>query len=359
MKPENTSSWLAAYLYYNEPWERLLTEALLPYAEIVLSTGIANSFFFVRYWEKGPHIRLRFKADPEVIEKILRSNLEEHFLNYFESVPSFRTEPPYPAQLPDTYKWHPNNSVQYAPYVPETDRYGGPAGIVLAEQQFALSSKTVLQYILSKGQHWSYDDALGVAIKLHLSFAHTTGMDRVEAHRFFTFFFDNWLPHSMAGLPNLQHKLDFQKQLNATRESFDKAFDIQKESLIQFHKTLWTGLSSNRTFEEEALNLWIAKNKEIARQLTAAERENRLKQRTASHRYNNKATTGELPPLWGHYADYIHLTNNRLGIHNKDEGYLAYLMMRSIEALEQSDDEEDEPGNSPTLPDHHYFISVE
>ena len=31
------------------------------------------------------------------------------------------------------------------------------------------------------------------------------------------------------------------------------------------------------------------------------------------------------------YADYLHLTNNRLGVLNRDEGYLAYLMMRSME----------------------------
>jgi Lantibiotic biosynthesis dehydratase C-term len=170
MTQENSSSWLVAYLYYDEPWERLLTEAVLPYAEIVAQTGIAESWFFVRYWERGPHIRLRFKAEADVIEKMLRSNLEEHFLNYFESVPSFRIDPSYPPRIPDAYKWLPNNSVQYDVYLPELERYGGVNGMALAEQQFALSSKIVLKSIEALGQQWSYDDALGTGIKLHLSF---------------------------------------------------------------------------------------------------------------------------------------------------------------------------------------------
>ena len=105
MKPENTSNWLAAYLYYNEPWEQLLTDAIHPYVKTVLTTGIAQQYFFIRYWDRGPHIRLRFKGDPKIINAVLQPNLEEHFLNYYDSRPSHRSEPKYPPHFPKEHKW--------------------------------------------------------------------------------------------------------------------------------------------------------------------------------------------------------------------------------------------------------------
>ena len=43
-----TSKWLSAYLYYNEPWETFLVEAVEPYVKTVMQTGIAEQYFFIR-----------------------------------------------------------------------------------------------------------------------------------------------------------------------------------------------------------------------------------------------------------------------------------------------------------------------
>ncbi|MFK7809747.1 MAG: thiopeptide-type bacteriocin biosynthesis protein [Saprospiraceae bacterium] len=345
MTQDNPSSWLAAHLYYNEPWERLLIESVLPFAEIIKQTGIAESWFFIRYWDRGPHIRLRFKATPTVIEQMLRSNTEEHFLNYFQSVPSFRTDPPYPAGIPESYKWLPNNSVCFEAYFPEYQRYGGEAGVGIAEEQFALSSKIILKYIESTGQQWSYDDSLGTAIKLHLSFLKSAGLNYKAVISFLKFYFENWLPHAIVLEPGERDATVIQKKKIETLQQFSDAYDLQKESLISFHKTLWKGLQQEEdTFVDVLLVEWIRENKLILNNLQQAEKENHLEARHEDFAYQKTKDHPFYQPLWDHYADYMHMTNNRLGVQNKDEGYLGYLMLSAMEELETSDDEEGRGG---------------
>ena len=55
--------WLAAYLYYSGNWEKFLTNSVKPFVEDILDRKLAEQYFFIRYWERGPHIRLRFKGD--------------------------------------------------------------------------------------------------------------------------------------------------------------------------------------------------------------------------------------------------------------------------------------------------------
>ena len=47
-------------------------EAIAPYVKTVLQTRIAQQYFFIRYWDRGPHIRLRFKAEKHVIDQLLQ-----------------------------------------------------------------------------------------------------------------------------------------------------------------------------------------------------------------------------------------------------------------------------------------------
>jgi len=36
---------------------------------------------------------------------------------------------------------------------------------------------------------------------------------------------------------------------------------------------------------------------------------------------------------WMHMADYMHMTNNRLGILNRDESYMAFLLTESLQRI--------------------------
>lgn len=337
MSKGQKNSWLAAHLYYNEPWEEFLTKAVEPYVSSIMGAGVIDQYFFVRYWDRGPHIRIRFKGESTVIEQLFRPNLVEHFENYFEDRPSKRTNPNYPVNFPEEFKWLPNNSVQFFNYEPEFERYGGPVGVQIAEEHFQISSDVALHSIKEKGFKWTYDDALGAAVKLHLSFIYTMGFDLISAVSFFRMIFYNWLPRSFRFYTKGLSREEYQKLSNETIDSFSRAYEMQKSALLPFHQSLWEGLEAKSEFDDENINTWISKNKVIKEKLNIALENKQLTPRKLTYQLpveivQSISTDQEL--LWNFYADYIHMTNNRLGILNKDEGYLGFLIMQSLKALQ-------------------------
>lgn len=336
MNKHQHDTWLSVHLFYNEPWEDFLQKAIEPYVNTAIQTGIAQQYFFIRYWEKGPHIRLRLKGELDMINTILKPNLEEHFNHYFESMPSRRVEPNYPPGFSEDLKWFPNNSLKYFDYEPEFGRYGGPEGIKLAERQFMISSQTVLDLLKQKGKTWSYDDAMGTAIKLHLSFIHSSGIDIDTAIAFFDFFAKNWLPYTFKNIQEEITEEEFENQSTLSIEAFEQSFESQKDSLIPFHFTLWNAMEAGDSFEDEVLNRWSNENTTILKELIDKDKNGDLSARTSNYNYQIKPQ--QFPQkelLWSILSDYIHMTNNRLGIFNRDESYLSFMMMRCLEEIKK------------------------
>lgn len=329
----NSSSWLSAHLYYNEPWETFLLQGVEPFLQTALKTGIAEHYFFVRYWERGPHIRLRIKGEATAIEEVLKPNLLEHFKGYFEANPSTRTEPEYPPEYPEALYWLPNNTIHLEDYAPELDRYGGAIGVELAEQQFRLSSDIVLYYLQQQANHSEYAEQLGVAIRLHLAFAYSLGMDRLTMAAFFNMVFENWLPRAIEVPVNAENRDFILQQMNETVGLFEDSFERQKETLTTFHDELLRDLESGFEFEAKIFNQWISENRRLGVELTQAAVANKLAPRRDTYIFDEeiqKQCSDQEILLWNIWADYVHMTNNRLGIFNHDEAYLAYLINRSV-----------------------------
>ena len=334
MADKESFKWLAVHLFYNEPWEEFLAKAVKPYVDTLVQTGIAAQFFFIRYWERGPHIRLRIKGEKNIIDNIVQPNIEEHFQVYFESKPTTRTDPSYPRNFPEHYKWYPNNSIQFIPYEREVDRFGGQVGMSLAERQFQLSSETVLRNIKHNESDWSYDEVLGIAIKLHLSFAHTMGLDIEECQSFFEIIFKNWLPRAFRFYNNKLSEALYKGQETHTIESFKKAFELQQDSLVPFHQVLWDALESDGEFDDKELSKWINAHQELENDFRIALALDQLEPRAELYQLKMADSySAERKLLWAIFSDFIHLTNNRLGISNRDEGYLAYLICESLKQI--------------------------
>ncbi len=327
------NAWIEVRLYYEEPWEEFLIKIIKPYCDTVLGSGAAERYFFIRYWERGPHVRLRFYGEAQTLEKILKPNIESHFSNFFDRKPSNRNEPNYQKNvLPDAV-WQPNNSVQFVDYEPETSRYAGTYGMKIVEKHFFNSSQAVLESMENIGlKKWSYEQALGVAIKLHLSFVHAVGFDIFTAKNFFKEVFYHWLPLSIQRERITQAQ---QTQQNETIiNTFEQAFIEQGESLMSYHAAFWGILLEDVGFDEEYLNEWHAACRFSKQEFMLAEAQELLEERPAQYQINFQTTLeAQDYLLWEIYSDFFHLTNNRLGILNHDESYLAYLMMRSMENL--------------------------
>lgn len=107
-------------------------------------------YFFIRYWEGGPHIRFRIKEENTVQEdyyKILAKLLESELSD--DSI-ILTKEEYYQGHKLDGEKipledlpWYENNTIVSIPYVRENERYGGKESIEQAESVFYHSSQLV------------------------------------------------------------------------------------------------------------------------------------------------------------------------------------------------------------------------
>jgi thiopeptide-type bacteriocin biosynthesis protein len=323
--------WLAAYLYYTGPQETFLTQAVAPFVRTALAHGWARQCFFIRYGERGPHIRLRFQGHAHLLEQLVKPQITTFFEQHFARHPSQRDEPAWVRELPAEEQWLPNNSVQFLVYEPEIDRYGGPQGMCIAEQQFHASSRAVLA-LLQDSERWSYDRALGAAIQLHLTFAAAIGMDWHAAVRFYTSVAQHWSHHPalLRSQPSLQATAQHRDQLWGT---FARHFAQQQATLVPYHATLWQALMDDVAFEHDWLNQWRHDMQQVGCALRQAHAQQQLclpPERPVDPLSTPPAAQQQLWPI---FESYVHMTNNRLGILNRDEAYLAYLMQQSLQAL--------------------------
>ena len=326
-----TDIWLSAHLFYAGDWEQFLLRGVKPFIEKMVSQHLAKQYFFIRYWECGPHIRLRIKGNEENLLHFVKPEVDTFFCQYFALHPSCREEPAWVKELPVHQRWYPNNSVQFLIYEPEVERYGGIIGAEIAEKFFQASSRVTLAIYQDYGD-WSYNLALGTAVKLHLAFAVALKMDLLEAASFFTFISNRWLPAAYANLSHfsIDEAVKHRKRILKT---FGKSFDQQRKNLIPYFQTIWHALCAGGQFEQEWLNQWVLDLLDIDRELNAAQNHHQL----IIPDWFQPDLTLQIPSsrqaLWSILESYIHMTNNRLGVFNHDEAYLGYLMKSSLDCL--------------------------
>jgi thiopeptide-type bacteriocin biosynthesis protein len=295
MEANNTSQWVCARLNYNEPWVEFLTKSVKPFMDTVTRTGMVERYFWESSYENGAHIKLYFRCKTELKDTLLIPNMKEHFEQYIADKPSFRRK-----DLPHLAK---NNTVQFSDYQPLVDQWGGEVGMPIAERHFQSSSNAVLEFMTLKSEKWTSDEILATAIEMHLAFAEAADMGTEEATRFFEYCL---LYHATE---------DFRLQY------FEEFFESQKEPLLGFHTELWEALQSKMDYKELLYNDW----KEQCFYTTA--------DIVRTFRLRVLKIEAKFSAIWTMYAKLIHKTNNRLGLHGRDESLVYYLMMRSLEKI--------------------------
>jgi thiopeptide-type bacteriocin biosynthesis protein len=124
------SEWLFAKIYSGRGLaDRILCDVVRPLAESTMSSGVADAWFFIRYADPEPHLRLRFHGDRLRLSGELLPTLESTFASLVADGRIAR--------------W------QLDTYVREVERYGGDDGILLAERFFHADSDCVLDIVAS------------------------------------------------------------------------------------------------------------------------------------------------------------------------------------------------------------------
>lgn len=111
-----------------------------------LPPSLRDNCFFVRYWLGGPHLRVRLRnpADLPLLQAAVQDYWTEHrFESALEPETFYRSYASELATETERY-WHCNGSAHLIAYRPETQRYGGAAGLPLCEDEFVSDSRTML-----------------------------------------------------------------------------------------------------------------------------------------------------------------------------------------------------------------------
>ncbi|MBN8228494.1 lantibiotic dehydratase [Corallococcus macrosporus] len=122
------SEWLYVKLYTGTALaERVLAEAVSPWVHQALASGAASQWFFLRYGDPDWHLRVRLRGDP----RRLHGEVLEHLHTL----------------LGPLRKDGLVHRVQVDTYEREVERYGGDAGIPLAEAWFHADSDAALELL--------------------------------------------------------------------------------------------------------------------------------------------------------------------------------------------------------------------
>ncbi|MGK5500625.1 lantibiotic dehydratase C-terminal domain-containing protein [Streptomyces sp. URMC 125] len=153
------SDWVCAHIFYDTDQDALLTECARPLVRELTADGLVQRYFFLRYWEGGPHVRLRllplrtadraeverraarriraFLADTPAADVVDRSR----FAQVARGLADLEGRPGHDHVV------RPNNSVDFPAYEREHGDYGYGAAIGAVERHFHESSELALSVV--------------------------------------------------------------------------------------------------------------------------------------------------------------------------------------------------------------------
>jgi len=286
-------TWLSAHLFYAGHPHLLLNHLVTP---LIQRNGYRA--FFIRYWEGGPHIRLRIYVNEADIPNV-KAGLEAAATGFFAQHPSQRNDALY-AGAP----LQPNDTVQYISYQPETARYGNAQSICWAEQQFVASSCYVLQHIRDTPS-WDSSVALLHAIRLNMALLHAMQAERAVVLDTCSRFIQAWLPRLY------DRSREASAQELHYRQLLQERFAAHAPALTAATQELWQDMKQERA--APALQHFITHNRAVFRQYRVL-----------------GFTALQLVPIAG---SFMHMGHNRLGVSNLDEAYIMFFTLKCMEHI--------------------------
>lgn len=288
---QEQSKWVSVYVFHELSFEKILIELIKPIIEDLKSKDYLLSYFFIRYWENGPHVRFRVLPKNDICRDKIISTISTTTEAYFKKENQVLL-----------------HRVEFSEYIREIKRYGGNSNIENAERQFEESSKVVINLINENYSKWDYSLAISYAIQMHVTFAKCLFKNNQELIIFFKKIYANWLYYSL----KLDNTGEVSKdEIIKVNLFFENSYLKQKDKINNLVKILIDDNFSSKWSDE-----WISESNII------------------SDRFSNIKQDEET--LYFVYDSFIHMTNNRLGIHLRDESFVAYIIYKSLKDLNEN-----------------------
>jgi hypothetical protein len=334
---EQPGEWQALHVYYAANPHPLLTRCVREVFAELTERDLLDGYFYINYWLEGPHVRMRLKprraADTELVTELAERRVREYlarrpalydvdtgFLGdlYQQLFAMEFSDDEKQDYLTDdgTMRLRPNNDVARLPYEPEHGKYGGPAGVELAEWHFQHSSDLTIELLRTNNLHLR-PVLLGTAAQLMMVMSAAFLDDTDELAGFLGRYHDFWRSH-FAGTDFIADE-EYATGFADNAERMGALFARVREAV--------------RSGEPDGLPPhlagWAAHCRELRGRVAELARAGRL----TFGSWDRTRTTVVTDPgeaLVILLSPYLHMTNNRLHVTIRDEAYLAYLLGRAL-----------------------------
>lgn len=335
---DEPGEWLAIHVFYTAASRPLITQCVRPLVAELREQGLIAGHFFINYWLEGPHVRLRLRPSSRAATPLVRERAEaaldaflrtrpalyevtsDHLLDYYDKL--FQIEYPEGDRARYTdgdgrMRLRKNNTYSYEPYEPEYDKYGGPAGVALAEWHFEHSSDMVAEVDRTMNVHLR-TVRLGVSAQLMMVMAGCF-LAEPEAVAGFMSGYKSFWHRSFAGSGFVED--------TAYAHHYAVTADQVGRRFAQIGQALHHGTTESLP---PFLRSWAGHCGELARRVREMVTDGELVFRSASRGGQRHPIGDPDEALRILLNPYIHMTNNRLGTTIGDESYLAYVIGRAI-----------------------------
>lgn len=302
-------SWSAVHVHYHQPQDNLLADGIAP--AVVAARSHASRWFFLRYWERGPHIRLRFRYDDgngEAALQSVRAALEAYIARH-PSTSSLsperlaavllglaRLEGTDGTAIPIA-----DNTVVAWPYEPEGAKYGGPLGIDVAEELFERSSDAVIETL--RAVRAGEASRPGIAFAMMLAAARAGSRNEIDSADFLATYCRFWSRY--VGEDG--------------RSAWGRSLAEKERALLPHAAEVLAGTTNDGSAGAAALERWRDAVGHALERLDA-QAGRILPAVTIGAPWATAAERRDIVLL-----NYLHTHNNRLGVLPAQEAYLAYL----------------------------------
>ncbi|WP_026928614.1 thiopeptide-type bacteriocin biosynthesis protein [Glycomyces tenuis] len=315
--------WRALHVYCHRgkaATDRLIVEAVAPTARRLRGEGAITAWFYIRYWEGGPHLRIRLAGNDEArLDRAVEEMRRAVALPFPDPAPEldpaeFYRQFSIPAEEARELAWHPDGHLAEVAYEPETERYGGPDSMGPAEDLFGLSSELTAAVVARTA---SEQARTGAALDLLLGFVSAMYGTANESVRWLREYATMWR---------------YVDQVVA--RTFARTRAAAESTVVATGAELLRRKAALESAAPAAYRRWWSAVGRTAAELRELGRAGKL--------------TGDADAIM---VSHLHMTYNRLGMTASDEVYLAWLASLLIAA---PGERPDYFADAPDAPDRAY-----
>ena len=155
---EPVRDWVGAHVFHRGDQDLLVARAVAPLCEELSRGGRVRGWFFLRYWEGGPHVRLRLlvRANPGAVRAAVIRACARHLAEHpsppddwsqreYEAIARRRAE----GERLDRWdrRLRPVDTVEFVAYAPEHHAYGEGRALRAVERHFTDSSRIAVRLL--------------------------------------------------------------------------------------------------------------------------------------------------------------------------------------------------------------------